>query len=67
MEADRKVVGEEAVAEGTLQIEGVMKMTGLMMIRGVATTLMARAVPIMIGEILGTNLSRCHASLRAIL
>jgi hypothetical protein len=41
-------------------------MMGLTMIQGVVTTLTARVVPIMMGEILGTDVSWCHVPLRAI-
>ena len=66
MVANREVANEEVAAEGTLPIEGVTKTMGLMTIRGVATTLTPRAVPITIGEILGTDPSQRHALPRLI-
>jgi hypothetical protein len=66
MVVDREVVGEEVAAEGTLPMEGVMRTIGLMMIQGVATTPMARMVPITMGEILGTDPSWRHGPPRAI-
>ena len=66
MVAGREVVGEEVAMEGTLPMEGVTKTTGLTMIRGVVTTLTARVVPVMMGEMSGTDPSRRHAPLRAI-
>ena len=60
MVADREVVGKEVVVEGTLLMEGVTKMVGLTMILGVAIAPMVRAIPITMGEILGTDPSRRH-------
>jgi hypothetical protein len=66
MVADREMVGEEVAAEGTLPTEGVTKMMGLTMIRGVAIALTVSAIPVTMGEILGTDLSKCHTPPRAI-
>jgi hypothetical protein len=55
--ADREVAGEEAT-ESALLMEGVMSMMGLTIILGAAITLMARAIPVTMGAIPGTEPSR---------
>ena len=64
--AAREVVGEMVAVEGTMPMEGVTKAMGLTMIQGVVTTLMVGVVPIMMGEILGTDPSQRHALPRSI-
>jgi hypothetical protein len=60
------VVDREVTVKGTLLMEGVMRMVGLMMIRGLAIVLIAKVIPVMMGEIPGTNPSRRHTPLGVI-
>ena len=60
MVADKEAEDIEVEAEGILPMGETTKTTGLMMTRGVATTLTMRATPAAMGEIQGITPNQHH-------